>query len=194
MQAAHSALDNTLDAESDIETSCLITFRDSDEARPPLLRAVTARLARMARLEVIVVEQDAAPRLESEELGANVGVVFARNDGPSNASWSLNVAAKNASGQLQVIGDGDMLMDCEALDRGWVVCRDHYDAVSPYSNLVDLSEEETQSFLAGDIGVGAIRRREVKDRRPQGECLCFCGGICVFDSRSGSGFLAAARL
>lgn len=160
--------------------SYLITFRDSDGTRLPLLKAVTARLAELSRLEVIVVEQDAASRLESENLGPNVKRLFVFNDGPFNKSWGLNVAARSASHELLVIGDADMIMPGEALDRALTVCRDHYDAVNPYSNLVDLTEAETRSLLQGDTRIADIQRALLQDRRPEGEHLCFCGGICLY--------------
>lgn len=163
-----------------MNASYLITFRDSDGTRLPLLKAVTAWLAELPQLEVIVVEQGAAPRLASEDLGPNVRTLFVFNEGPFNKSRGLNVAARNASHELLATGDADMLMSCEALARALLVCRDHYDAVNPYSSLVDLTEQETRSLLRGDIGLGAIQRRIVSDRLPQGEHICFCGGICVY--------------
>lgn len=163
-----------------MNASYLITFRDSDGARLPLLRAVTAWLAARPRLEVIVVEQDAAPRLASQDLGPGVTTLFMFNDGPFNKSRGLNVAAREASHELLVTGDADMLMPGEALDRALLACRDHFDAVNPYSSLVDLTERETRSLLRGNIELEAIQRRIVADRLPQGEFLCFCGGICVY--------------
>lgn len=166
--------------DPEIEASYLITFRDDDGARLPLLRAVTAWLAELPWLEVLVVEQGAAPTLDAEGPGANVRTLFAFNDGPFNKSWGLNVAARSASCDLLVTGDADMLMPGEALARALLVCRDHYDAVNPYSNLLDLTEAETKSVLRGDVNVRDIQRDHSRDRLPQGEHICFCGGICVY--------------
>lgn len=164
----------------DIAASYLITFRDDDGARLPLLEAVVASLAELPWLEVIVVEQGAAAGLDPESLGAHVRTLFVFNDGPFNKSWGLNVAARNASHELLVTGDADMLMPGEALARALVVCRDHYDAVNPYSSLVDLTRAETDAILNGELDVTAIRRGPARDRLAQGEHICFCGGICVF--------------
>ncbi len=163
-----------------IEGSYLITFREGDGTRLPLLKAVTEWLAELPCLEVIVVEQDAVSRLHSENLGPNVKRLFVFNDGPFNKSWGLNVAARTASHELLVTGDADMIMPVEALDRALTVCRDHYDAVNPYSNLVDLTQPETEAILRGEADLAAVRPRPVRDRLAQGEHLCFCGGICVF--------------
>jgi glycosyltransferase involved in cell wall biosynthesis len=164
----------------DIKASCLITFRDRDETRLPLLRAVTAWLSAFPRLEVIVVEQDAAPGLDSESLGSNVRTLFVFNDGPFNKSWGLNIAARNASYDVLATMDADMIMPAEGFARALAVCRDHFDAVNPYSGLVDLDEAETGAILRGERGIGDIQRELVQDRLPQGERVCFCGGICVF--------------
>lgn len=134
----------------------------------------------MPRLEVIVVEQDVAARLESEDLGSNVRTLFVYNPGPFNKSWGLNVAARHAEHELLVVGDADMLMPDESLGRALLACRDNYDAVNPYASLIDLTEQETRAVVRGDAGVAEIRRESMHDRRPQGEHICFCGGICVF--------------
>ncbi|MDZ7839258.1 MAG: galactosyltransferase-related protein [Gammaproteobacteria bacterium] len=163
-----------------MNASYLITFRDDDGARLPLLEAVTAWLAEIPSLEVIVVEQGAAPRLTPGHLGAHVRILHVFNDGPFNKSWGLNVAARNASHELLVTGDADMIMAGEALSRALTVCRDHYDAVNPYSNLVDLTKPQTEAILRGETDLAAVQPPPGRDRLSQGEHLCFCGGICVF--------------
>jgi len=167
-------------ADAGIDASYLITFRDADGARLPLLRLVTAWLANMPWMEVIVVEQDAEPRIDPAALGSHVDSVFVRNAGPFNKSWGLNVAARRAAHDLLVTGDADMIMAPDALNRALLVCRDHFDAVNPYANLVDLTEAETRAVVDGELGVFDIGRERLADRQPEGEHICFCGGICVF--------------
>lgn len=161
------------------KASYLITFRDREGTRLPLLRAVISRLSSM-QLEIIIVEQDDAPHLDSEPLPPNARVLFVYNDGPFNKSWGLNVAARRASHDVLVTADADMFMPGDVLARAVAVCGRHYDAVNPYSSLVDLTEGETRAFLAGDLDPEAVQRKRLEDRRPQGEHICFCGGICVF--------------
>lgn len=160
--------------------SYLITFRDRDGSRLPLLRAVTGWLSALPALQVIIVEQDSEPRLTGQVSGANISVRFAYNPGPFNKSWGLNVAARYARHELLVTGDADMIIDPPALERALSACRQHYDAVNPYARLVDLSEDETRAMLRGATRVTDIRRDAARDRLAQGEQLCFCGGICVF--------------
>lgn len=162
------------------KASYLITFRDGDGTRLPLLHTVLSSLAPMPQLEVIVVEQDAAPCVDAGSLPANARSVFVSNDGPFNKSWGLNVAARQAACDVLVTGDADMLLPADALTRALAACARHYDAVNPYSNLVDLTEEETQAVLAGRLDPVRVRRGRLEDRRPRGEHICFCGGICVF--------------
>jgi len=90
------------------------------------------------------------------------------------------VAARQASHGLLVICDADMMMSSDALARAMLACRDHFDAVNPYSHLIDLDEAETRAILAGQASPGDFRRAAALDRRREGEHLCFCGGICVF--------------
>jgi hypothetical protein len=175
MEVSDLQLDNGIPAGS-----YLITFRDGDGARRSLLQAVLAWLSNLEWLEVIVVEQDARQRLDPAAMPLNVDYVFAYNDGPFNKSWGLNVAARRANHELLITGDADMIMSSEALTRALAVCAGPFDAVSPYANLVDLDEPETRSFLDGGLKLDALLRSHVRDRRHQGEHLCFCGGICVF--------------
>lgn len=164
----------------DPEASYLITFRDNDDGRLSLLNAVVAWLAGLPNLEVIIVEQHDSPRIDPRSLPGNSRTRFVYNDGPFNKAWGLNVAAKLATRELIVIGDADMVMSGGALGRALAVCRDHYDAVNPYSNLVDLTESETRSVLEGGLDPEGGLPGRSGDRRPQGEFVCFCGGICVF--------------
>lgn len=163
-----------------LKASYLMTFRDSDGARSALLRAVVDWLLAVPEFEVIVVEQDTVSRLDARPLPASVKTLFAYNNGPFNKAWGLNVAARQASHDLLVIGDADMVMPGDALQRSVSACAERFDAVNPYAHLCDLSEIETRKYLAGELELADIEAAERVDRTPAGEFLCFCGGICVF--------------
>jgi len=163
-----------------VEASYLITVRDTDGTRFPLLGAVLAWLAEMPALEVIVVEQDAETRAGSLGPFANVEWVYVQNAGPFNKSWGLNIAARRARGELLVTGDADMILPGTALRQALAMCAERFDAVNPYGHIVDLTEAETRRFLRGSLDLGRELRQQLHDRVPQGEYLCFCGGICVF--------------
>ena len=53
-----------------------------------------------ARIEMIVVEQDAYPRLAPPLAHPGARVVFAYNAGPFNKAWALNVGARVAAGDV----------------------------------------------------------------------------------------------
>lgn len=160
--------------------SYLITFRDDGDGRLPLLGAVLNWLARLDALEVIVVEQDGESVAADLPRGPNTRFEFVFNDGPFNKAWGLNVAARNASCEILVTGDADMLMEDEALLRAVNACSERFDAVNPYTGLVDLTATETTALVRGDIGITDIRRERVRDRLDEGELICFCGGICAY--------------
>lgn len=160
--------------------SYLVTFRDRDGTRRPLLDGVLDWLSTMPSLQVIVVEQDDAPRLDAGAMPGNARHVFAFNDGPFNKSWGLNVAARLACHDLLILGDADMLMTGETLSRSLVACAERFDAVNPYERLIDLDDDQTRACLAGTLDLESTGSGARRDRVHDGEQLCFCGGICVF--------------
>lgn len=89
----------SLDCKTHIKASYLITFRDADGSRLPLLKTVTAWLSTMPSIEVIVVEQGVDARLEAENLGPNARAVFVHNDGPFKrcSSCSTGVSSPRSS-------------------------------------------------------------------------------------------------
>ena len=118
-------------------------------------------LGQWPEIEIIVVEQDAVPRLDAP-LEYSGGVArFAYNPGPFNKAWGLNVALGFARGPVLAIGDADVLAPhtlAAAVER----CRD-IAAVKPYRTIVDLTPEETARVRAGEWD---LRRRALPTRFP----------------------------
>lgn len=164
------------------QASYLITFRDTDGTRLPLLETVLDWLGKQPQLQVIVVEQDVSSRIQSTPFTPNVELLLAHNDGPFNKSWGLNIAARRAAHDLLVVGDADMFMSGDTLNRALHLCRRRCDAVNPYLTLVDLTVSETRSLLLRGCDVDHVQRGARADRIHEGEHLCYCGGICVFRS------------
>ncbi len=160
--------------------SYLLTFSDRDGKRLAPLKAVLAWLAALEDIEIVLVEQDDRPRVDPENLPPGIVYRFAFNDGPFNKSWGLNVAARIARHDLLVTGDADMILPGAALGRALAVCESRFDAVNPYSHLVDLDERQTRSYLDGELALEEAGRDGSRDRKADGEFLCFCGGICVY--------------
>lgn len=159
--------------------SYLIAYREGP-GRRRALDAVLAWLGEIGELEIILVEQDSYPRLTADTLPANGKLLFARNTGPFNKSWGLNVAARNAGSDVIAIGDADMVTDPGELRRCFASCRERFDAVNPYARLVDLSESQTRAYTDGLLALADIPRSGNTDRTTGGEHPPFCGGICMF--------------
>lgn len=156
--------------------SYVIPFRDGP-CRTPGLSAVLHWLAGFGEaLEVVVVEQDAEPRLADQALPANARHVFTYNVGPFNRSWGLNVGFRQAHGDVVALADADLILHPAVLAGAFASCRQHYDAVRPFGALVDLDADETARVLAG----GSVDLHDLPaerlNRQRSGEVLCFCGG------------------
>jgi hypothetical protein len=165
--------------------SYLITYREagSDERRDNLL-AVISWLRQWPEIEVVVVEQDAVPRLDSPlEYGGGVAR-FAYNPGPFNKAWGLNVAVGFARGPLLAIGDADVIAP-ETFAVAAARCRD-VAAVKPYRSIVDLTPAETERVRGGEWALQPARSvNALPNREGQGEHVVFAGGLFLsgFDER-----------
>jgi hypothetical protein len=158
--------------------SYLITYRESaDPARRANLDAVLGWLSRYPAFEVIVVEQDAAPRLEGPLPHPRVRVVFAYNPGPFNKSWGLNVAFRHSQLPVLAFGDADVLAG-RALGDCLQYLSGTYQAIKPYRRLVELTPEESQRVRGGDYDFVPQRPADAPgSREDRGERLCYAGGL-----------------
>lgn len=161
-----------------MNASCILTYRQGsgdDDARRANLATVLERLARSPSIEVVVVEQDAVPRLAGSLPHPQVRCVYVHNPGPFNKGWGFNVGARIATGNVLAFSDADILIGT-TLDQALVLCERDFALAKPYVRLADLSKAET----------GALRRRELESvtvdpRRPGresiGEAIVLCGGL-----------------
>ena len=166
--------------------SYIIAFRaDSCSGAPSRgqrlenLQAVLKWVSQLGIDEIIVVEQDRESRLPSGFLPAGCKSVFAFNEGPFNKSWGFNIGFKQSSGDVLAFGDADILIDSKNLLESFALCHADADAVNPYDRLIDLTAEETSAFLQTGNGLAAMPSRQIVNREPIGEFLCFCGGLFV---------------
>lgn len=132
--------------------SYLITYRESSSSdRRENLLAVLSWLGQWPEIQVVVVEQDAVPRLDPLlEDGCDVAR-FAYNPGPFNKAWGLNVALSFARQPVLAIGDADVIVPhtlAAAAERCRTVA-----AVKPYRTIIDLTPEETARVRAGEWGL-----------------------------------------
>jgi hypothetical protein len=91
-----------------VSFTVLVTARSAPDAeRQENLQAVLAAWAGSA--PIVLVEQDALPRLPLPRDTAGLLRVFAFNSGPANKGWGLNVAARHARTPWLVFSDTDLL-------------------------------------------------------------------------------------
>lgn len=143
------------------------------------LQAVLQWVSQLGIAEVLVVEQDRESRLPSGFLPPGCKSVFVFNDGPFNKSWGFNIGFKQSSGDVLAFGDADILIDSKNLIESFALSHAGADAVNPYDRLIDLTAEETSTFLQSGKGLDALAHRQKANREAIGEFLCFCGGLFV---------------
>jgi GT2 family glycosyltransferase len=158
--------------------SYLLTYRESDRVdRRANLLAVLDWLAQWPKTEVIVVEQDAVPRLDPSSALRN-GSAFAYNPGAFNKAWGFNVAARLARGPLLALADADVIVP-RALPEAARRCR-RGQAVKPYRSIVDLSPEETKRVRSGEWSFAPRRAPDAPpNREGKGETVVFGGGSFI---------------
>ena len=162
-----------------IRCSYLITWRaGSDASRRDNLLAVLAWLAQFPEIEVVLVEQDDAPRLESSLPHPTCRQIFAYNPGPFNKSWGFNLAFRHASTPLLAFGDADIIIPKAQLRQAIDACASNSVVVNPYRRIIDLNEEETQQVRQGAYDLIPLRPVDsASNREAIGERVVFCGGL-----------------
>ena len=158
--------------------ACILTYRGaSGSDRRANLDAVLAWLAREPALEVIVVEQDAHPRLAAPLAHPAARIVFAYNAGPFNKAWGLNVGARVSEAGVLLFGDADVIVP-GGLGEAAAMCARHAQLAKPYRRLVDLTPGETAAVrLSGPDAAAIVRDAATPPNRDAiGERLVLCGG------------------
>ncbi len=152
----------------------VMTYREQGPERKRNLEFVLTWYGRIDGAKFVLVEQDVEARLDSRELPSSVRYVFARNPGPFNKSWGLNVGARHAQAQVMIMLDADLLLPERLLRDTVDICQGEGLAANPYDQFLDLGQEETDAILAGTT-VRFQRSPASGLHRIRGR-LCFCGG------------------
>ena len=162
--------------------SYILPFRDDGGGRLDNLFAVLEWIAPLERTQFLIVEQDKESCPGTASLPASVEHLFLFNPGPFNKSWGFNVGVKESRGEVLALADADILVDTNVVQACFDECREKFDAINPFSNLIDLDAERTEAFRHnGDL---IAQQHEVMNRDYKGEYLCFCGGIYVIRKSS----------
>ena len=160
-----------------MRASAILTYRgDAGGDRRANLDAVLRWLEATPDLEVVVVEQDAHPRLPPPPANPAARIVHAYNAGPFNKAWGLNVGARHANGDVLFFGDADVVVP-GGLAIAAAHCAVSTQVVKPYRTLVDLTPDETRIVRErGPAALPPIDAAARRDRDAIGERLVLCGG------------------
>lgn len=131
--------------------SYIITHRSNSPYRINNLYTVVDYLSRnLPQIEIIVVEQDAKP--SDIRLPPQIKHYFVKNEGLFNRAWGFNVGFTNASHDLLVFGDNDIILPLQAIKTSARWCNT-CETISPYptGSILDLSLDQTKFFLKTNV-------------------------------------------
>jgi predicted glycosyltransferase involved in capsule biosynthesis len=151
--------------------TCIINYRHNIE-RLNNLRRTLEWINSFSGAEVIVVEQDKHSKLKDVKLPARH--IFIKSDMPFNRSWGFNVGMKYANSDILVFTDCDLIMNPDKFIEAVRKTKD-YEVVSPYSSVVDLTQQETNMDLGSMLNINRPGRGETDN-----QAINICGGMIIF--------------
>ncbi len=164
-----------------MSATIVLSYRaDTTGDRHANLLAVLRWLARTPQFPVIVVEQDAVPRLAERLPHPACTVLFAYNPGPFNKGWGLNVGVRQAGTPVLMFCNADLLV--QGAPARWAdACVNGFQVVKPYRQLVDLSPETTALVRASGLSAlpSTLGGAQASAREARGEFAPLCGGAFV---------------
>jgi glycosyltransferase involved in cell wall biosynthesis len=96
--------------------------------------------------EVIIVEQDDAPKIKELICTYGYKYIFAFNPGLYNRSWGMNIGIRNSKHEVIVCADNDMILESSAMEVCYNLCEE-YDVVNPFRGTHDLNEYQTNMIF-----------------------------------------------
>ena len=136
------------------------------------LKKVLDWVSSFANMDIIIVEQDSESKISNIYLPGRH--IFARNPGPFNKSWAFNIALRYNQNPIIAFGDADIIMDPAEFAASVNQLNEH-DVVSPYSSVLDLTQEENSYSFQGLLGIKRPGRGEDDHQKTP-----LCGGIVLF--------------
>jgi glycosyltransferase involved in cell wall biosynthesis len=159
--------------------SYIIAYREATAERRRNLAAVLRWLATLPAVEVIVVEQDAVPRLDATLPHPQLRLVFTYNAGAFNKSWGLNVGFHAAMHDVMAFADADILIP-EGLQAAVDACRRGFGIAKPYRRVCDITEADTERVCAAlAAGTPLPAELSASDRSNAGEHVVLAGGVVL---------------
>ncbi len=141
------------------------------------LRRVIDWVSGFGGVEIIVVEQDRSPKLDSLTF-KGIKYIFTKSDIPFNKSWAFNVGLKNSTTETVVFGDCDLIMDPNKMIDA-LKSLDKYECVSPYSRVIDLEPNEVNLNISQMDSINRPGRGETDIQK-----ICLAGGIIMYRRES----------
>lgn len=167
-----------------MEYSYIITHRENDLSRKKNLNSILEWVSSIStNIEVLLVEQDEAPKINKSKLPSTCKYIFIHNCGLFNRAWGLNVGFRYSKGNAVALADNDVLVDKDILFDCFTVCADNeynYDAIKPFNRVIDLSKATTENYLNGELSLKSLTNTQEKQRTG----ISFCGGITFFKRKS----------
>lgn len=140
------------------------------------LRKVLEWVSSFSNMDIILVEQDSVPRIDHITIPGRH--VFARNEGPYNRSWAFNIGMRYNRNPIIAFGDSDIIMEPSQFAESVNQLNDH-DVVSPYSSVLDLTQEENGYSFQNLLAISRPGRGEDDHQK-----INLCGGLVLFRSES----------
>ncbi|EMS71970.1 glycosyltransferase family 2 protein [Ruminiclostridium cellobioparum] len=125
------------------QVSYIIPYRKSTEDRDRNLSLALKWISiNFPHYEVIIVELDTETKINKSLLTPDIKHVFHTYQGIFNRALARNIGALNASNDIFVFADNDVIMEPEKFNMGVEMCCKEYDAIHPFLNCIDITEED----------------------------------------------------
>ncbi|QIL82161.1 hypothetical protein G7047_21175 [Diaphorobacter sp. HDW4A] len=161
-----------------MNATILMTYRESSpERRKNLLTTVQWLAAEAPQAKLIVLEQDAHPRLTGALPHPNHQILFGYNPHGFNKAWGFNVGARMARTSVLVFTDADLIVSGRL--RSMIEsCEQKFPISKPYDDVRDLSAAESENMHLGHYDYApAPSPNASPGREAIGEQLPLCGGM-----------------
>jgi glycosyltransferase involved in cell wall biosynthesis len=154
----------------------IIGYRHQNERFFNLKKVINWVLS-FKNVELIIVEQDNKPKLNDYSLNG-FKYIFTKSELPYNRSWAFNVGLKYASTDFIVCGDSDLVMELKDFVNSMKLLS-KFDCVSPYSSVLDLTNEESNMEFNELSKIKRAGRGEKDNQK-----INLTGGIVFFRKNS----------
>lgn len=158
---------------SDFKFTFIIAYRDNAQRLQNLTR-VLEWVNSFDKVEVIIVEQDNYSKICNLKLKAKH--IFTKSNTLFNKSKAFNIGLKQATSDIIVFGDSDLIMEHISFLNGLDSLND-FEMCNPYFKSIDLNQEESSLPFERIFEIERLGRAETDVHK---FALPICGGICMF--------------